>query len=193
MIIYLPSWSQKIAWLFQIESYCWTVYRLRRLQCKSYTKKYGEAPFWRPKRFFFFSTVDLLKKKIPYFLILSQRKVSRLYRELTGPSSLTFKEQITSSSFKVKVMIIRWRQKVITVRARTQRQQNNQHPTRKIHKFQPRSQSSSAISDVTSPVKLVGKVCRGRLANNGKSKMAAPSQECDFSQNSWRNEKKRRK
>ena len=30
----------------------------------------------------------------------------------------------------------------------------------------------------------------GRLANNGKSKMAAPSQECDFSQNSWRNEKK---
>ena len=54
----------------------------------------------------------------------------------------------------------------------------------------PRSQSSSAISDVTSPVKLVGKVRRGRLANNGKSKMAAPSQECDFSQDAWRNEKK---
>ena len=45
---------------------------------------------------------------------------------------------------------------------------------------QPRSQSSSAISDVTSPVKLVEKIRRGRLANNGKSKMAAPSH--DFSQ-----------
>ena len=31
------------------------------------------------------------------------------------------------------------------------------------------------ISDVTSPVKLVGKIRPGRLANNGKSKMAAPS------------------
>ena len=31
-----------------------------------------------------------------------------------------------------------------------------------------------------SPVKLVGKIRRGRLANNGKSKMAAPSH--DFSQ-----------
>ena len=40
--------------------------------------------------------------------------------------------------------------------------------------LQPRSQSSSAILDVTSPVKFVGKVRRGRLANNGKSKMAAP-------------------
>ena len=49
---------------------------------------------------------------------------------------------------------------------------------------QPRSQSSSAISDVTSPVKLVGKIRLGRLANNGKSKMAASSQECDFSQDS---------
>ena len=49
---------------------------------------------------------------------------------------------------------------------------------------QPRSQSSSAILDVTSPIKLVGKVRRGPLANNGKSKMAAPNQECDFSQNS---------
>ena len=39
---------------------------------------------------------------------------------------------------------------------------------------QPRSQSSSAISDVTSPVKLVGKIRLGRLGNNGKSKMAAP-------------------
>ena len=39
---------------------------------------------------------------------------------------------------------------------------------------QPRSQSSSAISDVASSVKLVGKIRRGRLANNGKSKMAAP-------------------
>ena len=39
-------------------------------------------------------------------------------------------------------------------------------------KAQPRSQSSSAISDVTSPVKLVGKIRLGRLANNGKSKMA---------------------
>ena len=37
---------------------------------------------------------------------------------------------------------------------------------------QPRSQSSSAISDVTSPVKLFGKIRLGRLANNGKSKMA---------------------
>ena len=37
---------------------------------------------------------------------------------------------------------------------------------------QPRPQSSSAISDVTSPVKLVGKIRLGRLANNGKSKMA---------------------
>jgi len=37
---------------------------------------------------------------------------------------------------------------------------------------QPRSQSSSAISDVTSPVKLVWKIRLGRLANNGKSKMA---------------------
>ena len=37
---------------------------------------------------------------------------------------------------------------------------------------QPRSQSSSAISDVTSSVKLVGKIRLGRLANNGKSKMA---------------------
>ena len=55
---------------------------------------------------------------------------------------------------------------------------------RKLFSPQPRSQSSSAISDVTSPVKLVGKVRLGRLANNGKSKMAAPSQECDFSQNS---------
>ena len=42
---------------------------------------------------------------------------------------------------------------------------------------QPRSQSSSAISDVTSPVKLVGKIRLGRLANNGKSKMAALSQD----------------
>jgi len=58
---------------------------------------------------------------------------------------------------------------------------------------QPRSQSSWAISDVTSPVKLVGKVRRRRLANNGKSKMAAPSQECDFSQDCWRNEKKHRR
>ena len=45
--------------------------------------------------------------------------------------------------------------------------------------LQPRSQSSSAISDVTSrltsPVKFVGKIRLGRLANNGKSKMAAPS------------------
>ena len=49
---------------------------------------------------------------------------------------------------------------------------------------QSRSQSSSAISDVTSPVKLVGKIRLGRLANNGKSKMAASSQECDFSQDS---------
>ena len=49
----------------------------------------------------------------------------------------------------------------------------------RLHGVQPSSQSSSAISDVTSPVKLVGKV---RLANNGKSKMAAP--ECDFSQDS---------
>ena len=39
---------------------------------------------------------------------------------------------------------------------------------------QPRSQWSSAISDVTSSVKLVGKIRRGRLANNGKSEMAAP-------------------
>ena len=46
---------------------------------------------------------------------------------------------------------------------------------------QPRSQSSSAISDVTSPVKLVGKIRLGRLANNGKSKMAASRQECDYS------------
>ena len=38
--------------------------------------------------------------------------------------------------------------------------------------MQPRSQSSSAISDVTSLVKLVGKIRLGRLANNGKSKMA---------------------
>ena len=66
-----------------------------------------------------------------------------------------------------------------------ERSENNQNA-------QPRSQSSTAISDVTSPVKLVGKIRLGRLANNGKSKMAAPSQECDFSQNSWRNEKKRR-
>ena len=29
-----------------------------------------------------------------------------------------------------------------------------------VHNNQPRSQSFSAISDVTSPVKLVGKVCR---------------------------------
>ena len=41
-----------------------------------------------------------------------------------------------------------------------------------IERDQPRSQSSSAISDVTSPVKLVGKIRLGRLANNGKSKMA---------------------
>ena len=41
-----------------------------------------------------------------------------------------------------------------------------------LHTPQPRSQSSSAISDVTSPVKLVGKIRLGRLANNGKSKMA---------------------
>ena len=35
---------------------------------------------------------------------------------------------------------------------------------RKDDKFtQPRSQSSSAISDVTSPVKLVGKIRGGRL------------------------------
>ena len=40
---------------------------------------------------------------------------------------------------------------------------------------QPRSQSSSAIWDVTSSVKLVGKIRRGRLANNGKSEMAAPA------------------
>ena len=39
---------------------------------------------------------------------------------------------------------------------------------------QPRSQWSSAISDVTSSVKLVGKIRRGRLANNGKSEIAAP-------------------
>ena len=43
-----------------------------------------------------------------------------------------------------------------------------------LARAQPRSQSSSPILDVTSPVKLVGKVRRGRLANNGKSKMAAP-------------------
>ena len=49
-----------------------------------------------------------------------------------------------------------------------------------LQKGQPRSQSFSAISDVTSPVKLVAKIRLGRLANNGKSKMAAPSQECDF-------------
>ena len=41
--------------------------------------------------------------------------------------------------------------------------------------FQPRSQSSSAISGVTSPVKLVGKIRQGRQANNGKSKMATPT------------------
>ena len=33
-----------------------------------------------------------------------------------------------------------------------------------IYMAQPRSQSSSAISDLTSPVKLVGKIRRGRLA-----------------------------
>ena len=41
--------------------------------------------------------------------------------------------------------------------------------------FQPRSHSSSAILGVTSPVKLVGKIRRGRLANNGRSKMVALS------------------
>ena len=41
--------------------------------------------------------------------------------------------------------------------------------------FQPRSQLSSAISGVTSPVKVVGKIRRGRLANNGKSIMVVLS------------------
>ena len=57
-------------------------------------------------------------------------------------------------------------------------------PSENIGCDQPRSQSSAAISDVTSPVKLVGKIRLGRLANNGKSKMAASSQECDYSQDS---------
>ena len=43
-------------------------------------------------------------------------------------------------------------------------------PSSKCSETQPRSQSSSAISDVMSPVKLVGKNSPGRLANNGKSK-----------------------
>ena len=44
--------------------------------------------------------------------------------------------------------------------------------------------ASFPVSYVTSPVKLVGKIRLERLANNGKSKMAAPSQGCDFSKDS---------
>ena len=39
--------------------------------------------------------------------------------------------------------------------------------------MQPRSQSSSAISDVRSPVKLVGKIRRGRLANQPRSQSSS--------------------
>ena len=39
----------------------------------------------------------------------------------------------------------------------------------KVANDQPRSQSSSAISDVTSPVKLVGKIRQGKFALGSKS------------------------
>ena len=93
------------------------------------------------------------------------------------------KSEIRNQKSKIRLSKGKWRD-VITLQPSSQDHDK---------KTQPRSQSSSAISDVTSPIKLVGKIRLGRLANNGKSKMAASSQECDFSQDSWRNEKKRRK
>ena len=112
MIIYLPSWSENCLiisnWKLLLNSIQTLALALEKLLKKA-VKPHSDVQ--RDS----FSLVQWTswRKKIPYFFILSQRKVSRLFRELDRP--LTFKEQITSASFKVKVIIIRWRQKAIRV------------------------------------------------------------------------------
>ena len=52
---------------------------------------------------------------------------------------------------------------------------NSEYGTFNLESTQPRSQSFSAISDVTSPIKLVGEIRRGRY----RSRFQAPSGDLD--------------
>ena len=102
MIIYLASWSENFLILLNsIQTPALSLEKLLKKAVKPHSDVQRDS----------FSLVQWTswRKKIPFFFILSQQKVCRLFRELERP--LTFKEQITSSSFKVKVMIIKWRQK----------------------------------------------------------------------------------
>ena len=93
MIIYLPSWSENCLIVSN-----WKLL-LNNIQTSGActgiaTKKSGEAHYEAQRDSFSLVQWTCWRKKIPYFFILSQRKVSRLFRKLDRP--LTFKEQITN-------------------------------------------------------------------------------------------------